>query len=56
MSKILGFGFGIPAFQAALLGCLQAGRSYRLHGATTDNQESCELAFDVEVSTWKTLA
>jgi hypothetical protein len=46
----------MPAFQVGLLGCLQAGRSYLFYAATTGNSESFELAFAVEVPTWKTLA
>ena len=56
MSEILAFGFGMPAYEAALLGCLQAGRSYLFHAATIEKPECSQLAFSVEVSTWKTLA
>ena len=36
MSEIYDFGFGMPAFQAALLDRLQPGRSYLFSGATTE--------------------
>ena len=56
MNEILGFGFGMPPFQAALLDCLRAGRFSLFDSAIIEEQESSELAFALEVSTWKTLA
>ena len=56
MSGILDFGCAMPAILAALVERLQAGRSNPLSGAINQKPESSELAFAVEVSTWKTLA
>ena len=55
MSEILDFGCGMPAFQAALVDWLPAGRSHPVSGAFIEKPESSQLAFAVEVSTWKML-
>ena len=56
MSEVLAFVIRMPAYEAALLDCLQAGRTHLFHAATIERPECSELAFNVEVSTWKTLA